>query len=120
MQDRKFINLTNHPSDKWDDKQRKAAEEYGTIIDIPFPDVPATASEEEIRQLGDNTVKIVMEQDPYVVLCQGEFTLAFRIINALMDKGVMVVAACSERDAVVSGNKKESYFDFTKFRRFER
>ena len=29
-----FINLTNHPSDKWSESQRKAAEEYGEIVDI--------------------------------------------------------------------------------------
>lgn len=61
-----------------------------------------------------------MKYNPYVVLCQGEFTLAFQIINTLLDKGVVVVAACSERKAIVNGNRKESYFNFTKFRKFER
>lgn len=120
MRNNCFINLTNHPSDKWDENQRKAANEYGTIIDIPFPSVNSTATEAEIEQLCGDIVEKVMKYNPYVVLCQGEFTLAFQIINTLLDKGVVVVAACSERKAIVNGNRKELYFDFTKFRKFER
>ena len=39
-----FINLSNHPSLKWNEDQKKAALEMGgRIIDMPFPPVPADA-----------------------------------------------------------------------------
>ena len=37
MVEKIFINFSNHPSDRWDDKQKKASEQYGRIKDIPFP-----------------------------------------------------------------------------------
>ncbi len=115
-----FINLSNHPSKRWSKKQRKAAEQYGKIVDIPFPNVPATATEEEIRLLCESTVQRVLEYQPSAVMCQGEFTLAFQLINRLLDEKIIVVAACSERKVKETGNKKESYFLFSKFRRFDK
>ena len=32
-----FINHTNHPSSRWEEGQRQAAEAYGTIVDLPSP-----------------------------------------------------------------------------------
>ena len=43
-----FINLSNHPSDKWDEKQMEAAKQYGEVMDIPFPSIPAQADENEV------------------------------------------------------------------------
>ena len=115
-----FINLTNHPSDEWSIEQLLAAEKYGKVIDVPFPNVPADAGADDISTLCNIIVDKVISYHPAIVLCQGEFTLAFRIINRLMDNNITVVAACSERIAIVNGNKKESYFNFTQFRAYER
>lgn len=40
-----LINLSNHPSDKWSDKQKEG---WDKVIDVPFPQIPASASEEEV------------------------------------------------------------------------
>lgn len=120
MIEKNFINLTNHPSEKWSEEQKNMAKKYGKIIDFPFPNVQASATEEYIQNLCNTTVDAVMKLSPCVVLCQGEFTLAFQIINRLLELGIVVVAACSERVVVEEGNRKESYFNFTKFRRFEK
>lgn len=61
-----------------------------------------------------------MGYSPEAVLCQGEFTLAFQIINTLLEQDVTVVAACSERVVKENGNRKESYFYFKKFRKFSK
>ena len=76
--------------------------------------------EDDIRRLCDATVKKVMGYSPEAVLCQGEFTLAFQIINTLLEQDVTVVAACSERVVKENGNRKESYFYFKKFRKFSK
>ena len=115
-----FINLTNHPSGKWDEKQKMEAQKYGKIIDIPFPNVDAQATEIQVRDLGRKVVDQVMKYTPAAVLCQGESTLTFQIINMLMDQDVLVVAACSERIVKEIGYKKESYLNFTQFRKYTR
>ena len=39
-----FVNFTNHPSGSWGAAQRRAAQVYGEILDLPFPDVPPALS----------------------------------------------------------------------------
>ena len=43
-----FVNFTNHPSGSWGAAQRRAAQVYGEILDLPFPDVPPTLSAAEV------------------------------------------------------------------------
>lgn len=113
-----FINFTNHPSDKWDDKQTEAAEIYGKIIDVPFPAVNPKASEEDIKQLAKQCIEQIIKLQPSCVLCQGEFTLSFYVVNKLKLKGIKVVSACSERNVVEQGEKKIAVFRFVQFREY--
>lgn len=113
-----FINFTNHSSDKWGLKQRKEAEKYGEIIDIPFPAISALAKEKDIQNLAEKYVDLISRFEPRAVLCQGEFCLAYQIISGLRKRGIIVLAACSERYAKESGNKKEVSFVFEQFRRY--
>ena len=92
-----FINFTNHPSDKWENEQKKEAEKFGEIIDIIFPAVDPMLREDEIDSLGEQYCKKILCYKPAAVLCQGEFTLAYNIICRLRNAGIRVVAACSER-----------------------
>ena len=120
-----FINFSNHPSILWNSKQRSAAEEYGDIIDLPFPSVSATASEKQIAEMADIWVDKIMELHPTAVLCQGEFTLSFAVIDRLLHLNILVLSACSDRhskETILDGGttKKNVEFDFVKFRRFER
>lgn len=113
-----FINFTNHRSDLWCAKQIDAAEKFGTIIDIPFPDVAPFYTEQEIEKLGEKYYNEIMSFDPAAVLCQGEFTLAVNVITRLKKSGVKVVAACSKRNVSESGGTKVSVFDFVQFREY--
>ena len=70
---RTFINLTNHSSGLWSEEQRNAAEQYGNIVDIPFPAVDPRASSEGIKAVGKEYVEIIINCDPEAVMCQGEF-----------------------------------------------
>jgi hypothetical protein len=47
-----LINLTNHPSARWSEKQKAAADEFGEIVDVPFPQVEASADEQIVNSLG--------------------------------------------------------------------
>lgn len=48
-----FLNFTNHPADTWSADQRRAAQQYGPIADMPFPDVPPALSAAETAALAD-------------------------------------------------------------------
>lgn len=114
-----FINFTNHPSDHWDERQKRASEAYGKIIDIPFPNVDPKASEEEIVSLGDEYIKRILEKQPTCVLIQGEFTLCFYMISKLIKKGIKVVSACSVRNIIEKDGVKISRFEFVKYREYK-
>jgi len=123
MANKVFINFTNHPSRNWDEKQLKDALEYGEIIDIPFPQVPATASREELYALAERCVSKITEYAPAAVLCQGEFCLAYQVIRRLSEKDVKVVAACSDRKVEEwrredGSMQKEVIFRFVQFREY--
>ena len=117
-----FINLSNHASANWSEAQLKAAREYGEIVDFPFPSVSTDWDENFINTKADEIVDKVVEMKPAAVMCQGEFTMCFSIVRKLLDKGVYVVSACSERNCeeVMEGDvsKKIMYFEFVRFRRY--
>lgn len=117
-----FVNFSNHPMDRWGEEQLAAARSYGETAEAPFPAVPSMATEEEIRVLAQKSVEKIMQFAPDVVMCQGEFTVAFEVVRLLQKRGVTCVSACSERQTVESIQdgviKKESIFVFRKFRRY--
>lgn len=114
-----FINFTNHPVDTWDERQIASAEAYGKIVEFPFPMVKAGSDELEIMALAESAVEKIMDMEPAAVLCQGEFTLAYAVIVRLKQKGVKVLAACSERMVEINEEgKKVVSFHFERFREY--
>lgn len=114
-----FVNFTNHPSEYWEEKQLKEALKYGKIYDLPFPAADPWGDEDYICRLADEYTKKIARLNPEAVLCQGEFCLAYQVACRLEMKGIPVLAACSERNVRVDGQKKEILFSFCQFRRFQ-
>jgi hypothetical protein len=56
-----FINLSNHPSEMWDEKKRAKVQEYDRIEDMTFPDVPAQCSEIELDTMAAYLDKLFTE-----------------------------------------------------------
>lgn len=118
-----FINLTNHPSSQWSQEEKAAAEEFGHIIDMPFPNIPAAWSKEEVHQCAAEIIEKIMSLQPTAVLCQGEFTCCYDIILSLRKRNIKVLAACSERSVIEKVNDKGvnykmSIFKFIQFREY--
>lgn len=113
-----FVNFTNHSSKYWKEAQTKEALKYGKIVDVEFPNVDPVGNRDYIVKLAKENVKKIMAFHPSVVLCQGEFCLAYHIINKLKQEGIPVVAACSERMVKEDGNTKEVIFIFKQFREY--
>lgn len=118
-----FINFSNHPSTNWSREQIAEALKYGEIIDIPFPDVDPRMGSEEVSLLACKYAEKIMEYNPSAVMCQGEMTLSFRVVELLKSKGILVLAACSARElsceTLTDGSVvKTQKFRFVRFRSY--
>ena len=114
-----FVNFTNHPSDKWDENQKREALKYGEILDIPFPAVDSQEDEAYIYRLSEKCTEQIMELHPRAVLCQGEFNVVYQIVNRLLRHGIIVLAGCSERVVEEADGRKIVSYKFSRFRKYE-
>lgn len=69
-------------------------------------------------------VEKILSMKPDAVLCQGEMTLSYQVIRRLLQAGILVVAACSERivtelESPDGGRQKLSRFHFCRFRAYD-
>ncbi len=117
-----FLNYSNHPSGNWGGAQIEAAQRYGKIIDMPFPNIPPDLPEKEMDVLVQQEIGRIKREKPSCVLCQGEFTFTYRLINHLKANKIKAVAACSERRTVetVEDGKtiKKTEYEFKGFREY--
>lgn len=120
---RNFINYTNHPSVNWSEAQRQAAQLYGEIMDMDFPEIEPQWDEEQVASLACQQAEEIIAQKPVAVLVQGEFTFSYALISLLLQAGIRVLAACSQRCTESVINEKQetirrSVFKFVRFRQY--
>lgn len=118
-----FVNHTNHASENWDREQRQAAEAYGAIFDLPFPDISPTASRSYVADLAKRQAEKILALRPAAVLCQGEFTYTYALTKLLAERRVPVLAATSRRVSQETlspdgARRKVSLFRFVQFRQY--
>ena len=120
-----FINLSNHPYQKWCQDQRKAVDMLvpdAQIMDYPFPSVDSSLNEEQIIKLSEQMVTEIVALKPTAVMCQGEFGLTFCLVTMLKRMGIKTVYGCSERKTrerqTENGTEKVVTFGFVKFREY--
>ena len=118
-----FINFSNHASNNWGDDQKREAQKWGEIKDIPFPKVDPKAGKQEIQAIAEIYTAKILEYQPSAVMCQGEFTLTYHVVRLLKEHGITVVSACSERKAVEKKKEdgtvyKSAVFRFAQFREY--
>ena len=118
-----FINLTNHPSAGWSEKQLRAAQAYGTVVDLPFPRVSPAWTDGEIDRVAGEYLDLILRRGNPVVLLQGDFLFTYRLIRLLKKADIRVVTACCERKAAETvcpdGTvRKSSVFEFDSFKEY--
>ena len=113
-----FINLSNHPSAAWGEAQKAAALQYGELVDVQFPVVDPHASREQVEAQAEALVAQILEYQPVAVMCQGEFTLVYAVVNLLKHKGILTLAGCSDRLVEERDGKRISEFVFVQFREY--
>ena len=119
-----LINLTNHPSSLWSDKQLEAARVYEEIIDMPFPAIDETDDETYISTLADEYHQKILDiakENSVTVHLMGELTFTFALLKRLQEHGIPCVASTSKRmvNEETPGRKGEVIFQFERFRRYE-
>ena len=119
-----FVNHTNHLSDKWSAEQRTAAVEYGKIVDFPFPNIGADWDEKQVADLIEVNTKKIIAMNPAAVLCQGEYSYTYAMINYCEKNNIPVLAAASARivEEIVADDgttQKILLFKFIRFRQFQ-
>jgi len=114
-----FLNISNHPVQKWDAAQRQAAEGMASpVVDLPFPAVPPEADEDLVAALCEQVLAQVPDAATHAMV-QGEFTLTFALVKELQARGVVCVAATTARDVVEGPDgTKMSRFRFVRFREY--
>jgi hypothetical protein len=121
-----LINLSNHPSANWSNNQIKAAEEqFGKIMDLPFPDVNPKGNETYIQQLVQQYLQQILhfvQNDGHplpAIHIMGELTFTFAMVKALQAKGITCVASTTKRIAKEENGVKTSEFKFVQFRKYK-
>ena len=119
-----FLNITNHKSTMWSQKQINAAHVYGEIVDYPYPELSPSFSTEDISRIAREELRKIIAMKPSACLVAGEWSITFQLVDGLLKAGVKVLSACSERNTVEQQNPdgtstKTSHFDFVQFREYE-
>ncbi len=118
-----FINLSNHPSNRWTAEQAEAAKKYGDIIDLLFPTVDPNGDETYISGLADTYCQKAIELaegKAFAVHLMGEMTLTYALVARFKDKGIPCMASTTERIITeLPDGRKVSCFKFVKFRKYQ-
>ena len=122
-----FINLSNHPSSKWDVKQITAAlkmVDNGPIIDVTFPSIEPELEYSDVIDLAkDYFTKVTnlineYEVDYVVFHIMGEMTFTYNLVKILNDNGYHCYASTTKRNVVEKDGVKTSVFEFVQFRKY--
>lgn len=118
-----LINLSNHPSANWSAEQKQVAEQqFGEIVDLPFPTVDPNGDEGYIATLSREyfqKVRTMSSGKNVTVHLMGEMTFTFALVQQLQAQGIPCVASTTKRvTRNLPNGIQESKFQFVKFRNY--
>lgn len=119
-----FVNVSNHPSSRWGEAQLNAAQQFGEVIDIPFPNVEEDCDTEDIKRLSDDMVEKILNatsnNSDSIIHIMGEMNLTYSTVKILRRLGYTCFASTTKRTVVENPDgTKTSQFSFVKFREYE-
>jgi len=117
-----FINFSNLHTNKWPADRlagvRDIIGDEGEIVNLAFPLLSPSVSKEDVYEQAEISIEKIMSHNPDIVFCQGEFSLCFRIVELLKEKGIKTVTVCNERIISEENGRSISGFRFVQFREF--
>ena len=119
-----FVNLSNHPYKDWSEDQKKAAEKYGEVQDMAFPEIdPAMKIDKikkEIAAAQIDEIKNMCKERRVTVHIMGEMSYTFYVVSQLKAFGIRCICSTSERDTEdLGGGEKKVTFRFKRFRDYD-
>jgi len=125
---RMMINLTNHRFEGWQQSMiQSALDQYGEVIDMPFPAVAPQSDREAVETLAveylmkiQNTIqKHNLSPGDVTIHLMGEFTFTFTLLTLLEAAGILAVASTTERNTIDQPDgSKTVNFSFVRFREY--
>ena len=114
-----LLNLTNHPSPRWSEKQLDTAKDtYGKVQDLPFPNIHSEMDADAVDDLAEVYYHRVVTSKATAVHLQGEMTFTYALVRRLRADNIPVVASTSERQVEERDGKKIVHFNFVRFRAY--
>lgn len=113
-----LLNLSNHPSETWTEKQKNTAEQkFSAIMDMGFPKIDPSWNTKVIEELALDYMELITENKPEAVHIMGEFTFTFALVALLQKEGIRCIASTTERIVEEKeGGIRETSFRFVQFR----
>ncbi len=118
-----LLNLSNHPSSAWSAEQMNAAvEQFGGVIDMPFPNIDPHATNEEVKLLvmeyGRQVANFKTAQLSAIHI-MGEMTFVYNFIRIMEKINLPCYASTTERTVLEEADvRKTVQFQFIQFRRY--
>ncbi len=114
-----FINISNHPSCQWDEKQLSQALVLGggKILDIQFPNVSPTDHGKMSKYVNQILDDIPLHKDGLTFHIMGESGLVYQLVSLLIDK-YDIYHSTSQRVTEEVDGVKVSKFKFVQFRKY--
>lgn len=114
-----LLNLSNHPSKLWADKQHTIAlEKYHKILDIPFPIIDPNMNDTALDNLVADYEQKIINLHPIAIHIMGEMTFVYRLVSRLKPLGIECIASTTERIVQEQEGIKTSFFNFVQFRNY--
>lgn len=113
-----LVNLSNHPSAHWpEDQKQTALSQFGTIKDMPHPDIDPECAESEILKLAEQFANEINALTPDAVHIMGEHTFVYALVGLLQTSGIRCIASTTARiSEQQSDGSVIKQFRFVRFR----
>lgn len=115
-----LLNLSNHPSHKWNAKQKQIAQQdYGEVVDIPFPHISPEINKETLANVVNEYFDKIWAIRPKAVHLMGEMTFTYALVTKLKAAGIPCYASTTNRVVEEQEDgKKIVHFQFVQFRAY--
>ena len=122
-----LFNISNHPSNTWDDNQKKG---WDDIIDIPFPNIDPRLSWGQVSAIASNLIAdnlgLVLafhsgdtdmpEDSSFYFMVQGDFTLCYALVPKIRRFGKLALPTSDRLVSVNPDGSKNVKFRFVAWR----
>lgn len=117
-----LVNFSNHPSGKWSDEQKNAAlNQFGNVIDYPFPEIDPEASSSVVQRLAKQYFQKITQEftENISIHVMGELTFCYNFICECDKHSIDCFASTTNRTVINNENGiKTTVFSFVGFRKY--